>query len=276
MKFADEASEEEKSESANKLNMAVMAGESAFKEISDLKADLSEYVFENEKDNSLSNMLSAKMDGALDDLKSKIESGRDLLSKNELSNSDYETEVNLDNAPIVEEEKEEKVENVEEVNPENNPYKEFDLGDFNKTLDASLDEAFQNLDIKTDIMEDTTEEFKEDNKEENIEIVDENNNLFEKENNLEDLSSLFNDNELDKELDKISKDREELQNDKHDLNNLYDIPGVEEEQDSLPVVGEEEENQFSNVVSDYREIPEGFVKVIDQQDTLKNEHSRVA
>ena len=75
---------------------------------------------------------------------------------------------------------------------------------------------------------------------------------------------------------------EELKSAQDELDSLLYFPGVEE--DKLPVIEDDEEINLGNVQNDYKEIPEGFQKVIsvESTDSLQQEndeqkvYSRVA
>ncbi len=282
MEFADEASDEEKSESASKLNNAVMSGENAIKEINNYISDLAGRKFEHERDITLSNMLNDKMNGALDDLKAKVDLGRDLLNKNEISKKHNNKEVNLDNAPIFENNKEddlkinESVENAEKVeSTENVQPGEFEIQPFNvDELNNSIDEELQNQNIITDSIEENEQS------NDNIEIND---NVFESENN--DLAHLLNTDELDRALDEVSNDKKQLTEAQNELNSSSEVTVENNNYDNMlkfPFFGEQshpviEDSTNDNMIfesigrdSKIDPVEDGFIHVDKIESALNN------
>lgn len=282
-KYSDVTSSDRISQDANELNGVVSELNSEYNDITDIKSALIAREYHGDNKNIVDEIVE-NVNGSLEVIDLARNKSQDVLDNNfdkymneevEIKEVEESKEVNkesnslesvlkADDEKPLEEAVEEKVENVEEVDAKDFKIEDFSIDELNKSLDESLKEEFHNQEIKTDSIE-------EDNKEE-----------IEENDNLEELTNLFKDDELDKELDKISEDKEELKSAQDELDSLLYFPGVEE--DKLPVIEDDEEINLGNVQNDYKEIPEGFQKVIsvESTDSLQQEndeqkvYSRVA
>lgn len=267
--YSDVTSSDRISQDANELNTSVNSLNAEYDDLSNIKSILisKEYTIEDNK--KIVDQIVENVNGALQAIEVSREKSQDVLdnnfdkytSNNEVEEKEAVEEVKEDkslediNASIEEfdikkDDEAEKVEEVEDVNKEDFHFEDINLDELNKSLEESLkDEEFHDQKIITDSLEDSKEEEKEQSSEANI----------------EDLTALFNDGELDKELEKVSKDKEELEESKKELDNLLYFPGVEE--DKLPVIEDEDDFDLGKVSSDYKEIPKDFIKVVAIEST---------
>ena len=298
--WGDVTSNERKSQDANELSGTVSTLDGEFNDITDIKSALisREYTISDNK--AMVDDIVGKVNDILNKIEVSRDKGKDVLDGNvekyitgkaevqELTVEDkveeepkaveetkdevvlfpeveeYTLEENHEDDVVpfftVEEEKAEKVEDVEETNKSDFQFEEINLDELNKSLEESLkeDEEFHNQEIVTDSIE-------EDNKEE-IQTPE-----VKEEDKIDKLTELFKDDELDKELEKFTKTKEDLQETKKELDNLVQFPSAQE--DKLPVV--EDDFKLGEVHNDYREVPAGFVKVvgIESTDSLQQAES---
>ena len=267
--YSDVTSSDRISQDANELNTSVNSLNAEYDDLSNIKSILisKEYTIEDNK--KIVDQIVENVNGALQAIEVSREKSQDVLdnnfdkytSNNEVEEKEVVEEVKEDkslediNASIEEfdikkDDEAEKVEEVEDANKEDFHFEDINLDELNKSLEESLkDEEFHDQKIITDSLEDNKEEEKEQSSEANI----------------EDLTALFNDDELDKELEKVSKDKEDLEESKKELDNLLYFPGVEE--DKLPVIEDEDDFDLGKVSNDYKEIPKDFVKVVAVEST---------
>ena len=267
--YSDVTSSDRISQDANELNTSVNSLNAEYDDLINIKSILisKEYTIEDNK--KIVDQIVENVNGALQAIEVSREKSQDVLdnnfdkytSNNEVEEKEVVEEVKEDkslediNASIEEfdikkDDEAEKVEEVEDANKEDFHFEDINLDELNKSLEESLkDEEFHDQKIITDSLEDNKEEEKEQSSEANI----------------EDLTALFNDGELDKELEKVSKDKEDLEESKKELDNLLYFPGVEE--DKLPVIEDEDDFDLGKVSSDYKEIPKDFIKVVAIEST---------
>ena len=267
--YSDVTTSDRISQDANELNTSVNSLNAEYDDLSNIKSILisKEYTIEDNK--KIVDQIVENVNGALQAIEVSREKSQDILdnnfdkytSNNEVEEKEVVEEVKEDkslediNASIEEfdikkDDEAEKVEEVEDANKEDFHFEDINLDELNKSLEESLkDEEFHDQKIITDSLEDSKEEKKEQSSEAGI----------------EDLTALFKDDELDKELEKVSKDKEDLEESKKELDNLLYFPGVEE--DKLPVIEDEDDFDLGKVSSDYKEIPKDFIKVVAIEST---------